>query len=80
MQIWQEVLGLSQVGILDNFFELGGHSLRAAQAVARTRSALKVDLSVRALFETPTIAELAQWIEIARASPPQQEGREEISI
>src|SRR6266850_587925 len=57
--IWSEVLRVKQVGINDNFFELGGHSLIAAQAMARACAALDVDLSVRALFESPTVAGLA---------------------
>ncbi len=58
--IWQELLGLDQVGIHDNFFELGGHSLVAIQVVSRLHAALRVDVAVHALFETPTVAQLAQ--------------------
>jgi amino acid adenylation domain-containing protein len=65
--IWQEVLGVDQVGSDDDFFTLGGHSLLAAQVVARLRSAYQVELPLRRLFEHPTIAQLARCIEQANA-------------
>ncbi len=60
--IWCEVLRVDLVSVNDNFFELGGHSLLAAQVIARTRTSLSSDLTLRRLFETPTIAGLAQAI------------------
>ncbi|NEQ95205.1 MAG: amino acid adenylation domain-containing protein [Cyanothece sp. SIO2G6] len=53
---------VEQVGIYDNFFELGGHSLLATQVIARMRQIFHVNISVRQLFETPTVAELATWV------------------
>jgi amino acid adenylation domain-containing protein len=57
--IWAEVLKLERVGRDDNFFELGGHSLLAMQVAARVRGALGVDLPLRKIFATQTIANLA---------------------
>jgi acyl transferase domain-containing protein len=57
--IWQELFGISTVGIHDNFFELGGHSLLATQLNARLSSRLHVDMSLATLLQAPTIAELA---------------------
>jgi acyl transferase domain-containing protein/acyl carrier protein len=61
--ICQELIGIEQMGIYDNFFELGGHSLLATQLVSRLRKHFSVDLSLRSLFETPTIAHVANVIE-----------------
>jgi amino acid adenylation domain-containing protein len=65
--IWSHLLDVERVGIHDNFFEMGGHSLLVTQAVARIRDAFGVELPLRVLFKTSTVAELAQAIERVKA-------------
>jgi acyl transferase domain-containing protein/acyl carrier protein len=70
--IWQELLGVANVGIHDNFFELGGHSLLATGLVARLKSELPIELSMASLFENPTVHLLSEMV--------LQAGREEPSF
>jgi amino acid adenylation domain-containing protein/non-ribosomal peptide synthase protein (TIGR01720 family)/FkbM family methyltransferase len=57
--LWREVLGVAEVGLHDNFFELGGHSLTASRLIGRVRDTFEVDIELRRLFETPSVAGLA---------------------
>jgi len=61
--IWARVLGVDRVGGTDNFFELGGHSLLATQVISRVREAFATQIPLSALFDQPTVHELAQVIE-----------------
>jgi amino acid adenylation domain-containing protein len=67
--MWEEILDVRPIGIHDNFFDLGGHSLTALQIISRVIEALKLELPVKALFESPTIAEMAEIIEQNRTKP-----------
>jgi acyl-coenzyme A synthetase/AMP-(fatty) acid ligase/acyl carrier protein len=62
-EIWAEVLGVEQVGIHDDFFEIGGHSLLATRVVSRILQRLNVEVPVRAIFESSTLAALAAVVE-----------------
>jgi acyl carrier protein len=61
-EIWQELLGIEQIGVYDNFFELGGHSLLAVRLVSRLSEAFQIDVPLRAIFEFPTVSDLALLI------------------
>ena len=61
-EIWSAVLKRDRIGIDDNFFELGGHSLLATQLISRVRSVFKIELPLRYLFDSPTVAGMAVGI------------------
>jgi polyketide synthase PksJ len=67
-QIWQEVLGVEQVGLHDNFFDLGGHSLLMARVHRRLRNVVPHNLTMVELFQYPTVGALARYL-----SPTQDE-------
>jgi amino acid adenylation domain-containing protein len=77
--IWQQLLGVKQVGRQDNFFELGGHSLLGLKLTGRVAEQFMVNLSAIAVFRYPTIQQMARCIESLRPShgePPSREGAE----
>jgi aryl carrier-like protein len=61
--IWRDVITLGDVGRHDNFFDVGGHSVLLIQVITRVRKAFGVELTLRHLFEAPTIGELARVID-----------------
>jgi acyl carrier protein len=66
--IWADALAIASPGVHDDFFDLGGHSLEAAQVVITLRSAFQLDIAMRHLFERPTIAALAEIIDVLAVS------------
>jgi amino acid adenylation domain-containing protein len=69
--IWEQVLGVEGVGVEDNFFELGGHSLLATQVVSQVRQRLGIEMELRWMFETPTVAAITMKLENVQAHDPQ---------
>ena len=65
--IFQDVLHLDRVSVLDNFFNLGGHSLLATQLLSRLREAFEVEFPLQLVFESPTVADMAQKVDDAKA-------------
>ncbi|HEY2495744.1 MAG TPA: amino acid adenylation domain-containing protein [Candidatus Angelobacter sp.] len=73
-QIWAEALEITRVGRHDNFFDLGGHSLLATLLATRMENAFGIDVPVRAIFESPTLVELAEVIELGLKLPGRKSG------
>ncbi|MFS2102890.1 amino acid adenylation domain-containing protein, partial [Variovorax sp. Varisp85] len=76
--IWADVLGVQRVGRNDNFFELGGHSLLSARLVARLHAAMHSELTIRDVFQYPTLAAMAARIAGALRDSPVVQALSEI--
>jgi hypothetical protein len=74
--VWQDAIGVRQIGVLDDFFELGGHSLLALRITTRLRDDHRIDVSLRHFFEAPSVAGLASVVSQQAAAAE----REEIEI
>ncbi|MGG4147602.1 condensation domain-containing protein, partial [Paenibacillus algorifonticola] len=70
--IWEDVLGVQNVGIFDNFFERGGHSLKATQAVSRINEEMGISLSLREFFEAPTVHGQSRFLDAAAVNKFEQ--------
>ena len=69
LQVWQAVLKRHDFGVTQNFFQVGGHSLSATQVMARLREKWQTELSLRLIFDFPTVASLAQAISAEEDKP-----------
>jgi acyl carrier protein len=72
--IWADVLNLKQIGIYDDFFDLGNHSTLAIELIDRIRETFAIDLSLRALFEVPTVAGMATAVGQRKNQWPMEHG------
>lgn len=78
VRIWSEVLGIDPIGVHDEFLDLGGHSLLATQVISRVVDAFRTELPVKAMFESPTVADMARVIVEVQSRKAGQEDVERI--
>lgn len=74
--MWEEILGLENIGAHDDFFGLGGYSLKAIQVMARVREEFNVSLPMSTLFDSPTVSAVARAIDAERGSSAESAGTE----
>ena len=77
-KIWADILCVDRVGVHDNFFDLGGHSLAAARVVSRVMKTFQLEFPIKALFDSPTVAELAAVITQHQAKRASQKDLERL--
>ena len=68
VRMWDEILDVRPIGIYDNFFDLGGHSLSASRVLSRAIKTFQIDLPLSAVFDSPTVAEMATIITGSQAN------------
>lgn len=69
VSLWEEVLGISKIGIHDHFFEIGGHSLRAMMLVGKIHQTFNVKMSLSDIFQMPILADMSAWIQQSDLQP-----------
>src|SRR4029077_16159516 len=79
-EIWAELLRRDGFGVCQNFFELGGHSLLATQVISRVRETFEIDIPLRAVFEAPSVATLAEVMLGDPETRPQVERMAELLV
>jgi acyl carrier protein len=67
VELWKELLGIEEVGVLDNFYQLGGHSLLATQVASRIRDTFRIELPLDEMLARPTVADIAAAIAARQA-------------
>ena len=64
-EIWQDLLGITEIGVHDSFFELGGDSLIGVQVLSRIKKAFGVQVTASILYEGPTVETLARLVTVS---------------
>jgi phthiocerol/phenolphthiocerol synthesis type-I polyketide synthase E len=79
-EIWQQVLGIEQVGIHDSFFDLGGHSLQAVQLASKMSTALDRDIPAKVILEAPTISDLLKMLNHSDEKDSRGDGKKHVRV
>ncbi len=78
--IWEELLGVSPIGIDDNFFEVGGHSLLTMRLIANIQKQLEIEVAVKELFEFTTIRQLAEYLDLRLTANTSEDDGEDYDL